>query len=88
MSKKVKTTPRLKIVAIAEDESVGEFLAVIKFRKIDGTTGTIIQPRSSLREAHRVLAVLDDAGAVLPINQSKAIKLEPIPFEFTHSLRA
>ena len=75
MSKKVKTTPRLKIVAIAEDEAVGEFRAVIKFHKIDGTTGTIIQPRSSLREPHKLLTVLDDVGAALPINQSKAIKL-------------
>jgi Domain of unknown function (DUF927) len=75
MSKNVKSTSRLKIVAIAEDEAVGEFLALIKFHKIDGTTGTIIQPRSCLRDAQKLLTVLDDAGAALPVNQKKAIKL-------------
>ena len=52
---KVKTTPRLKIVAIAENESVGEFLAVIKFRKIDGTTGSITQsPSGNIKRDYKV----------------------------------
>ena len=39
---------KVKLVAVAEDEAKGEFLAIIEFRDIDGKYRQLMLPRSDL----------------------------------------
>ena len=65
MNKTPRKSPYIKLVAIAEDEATREFIAVIKFRDIDGQIRRIEQPRSTLRKIEKLKEALDDAGACL-----------------------
>ena len=53
MNKVDRVSSQLKLVAIAEDEATGEFIAVIEFRDIDGKIRRIEQPKSNLRKIER-----------------------------------
>src|SRR4029079_16177312 len=72
MNRKSHKLPRLKLVAIAEDEATGEFIAVIDFRDINDRIRRLEQPRSNLRKIEHLREQLDNAGASLPLNDQKA----------------
>ncbi len=65
MNKVDRVSSELKLVAIAEDEATGEFIAVIEFRDIDGKTRQIEQPKSNLRKIRVLKEALENAGAYL-----------------------
>jgi hypothetical protein len=50
---------QLKLVAIAEDEATREFVAIIKFRDINGQIRRLEQPKSSLRKIDQIREALD-----------------------------
>lgn len=52
----------IRLRAVAHDEATGEFLAVIRFRKIDGLRGELILPRSVLRDKDELEKKLLNAG--------------------------
>ena len=72
MNRTSRKLPRLKLVAIAEDEATREFIAVINFRDINGEIRRLEQPRSTLRKIDHLREALGNAGASLPMNDQKA----------------
>src|ERR1700751_1529573 len=60
-----RKSTHFKLVAVAEDEATSEFIAVIKFRDIDGQFRLIEQPRSCLRKIEQLRDALANAGAKL-----------------------
>ena len=50
MHKTDRKSLQLRLVAIAEDEATREFIAIIKFRDINGQIRRLEQPKSSLRK--------------------------------------
>ena len=71
MNKTPRKSPYIKLVAIAEDEATRGFIAVMKFRDIDGQIRRIEQPRSTLRKIEKLKEALDDAGACLSSDDRK-----------------
>jgi hypothetical protein len=72
---------QLRLVAIAEDEATREFIAIIKFRDINGQIRRLEQPKSSLRKIDQLKEALDNAGAYLSTNDKEntdAIRARPI----------
>ena len=73
-----RVSSQLKLVAIAEDEATGEFIAVIEFRDIDGKIRQIEQPKSNLRKIRVLKEALENAGAYLSPNNgvnNKALRV-------------
>ena len=68
MNRTGRKSPHVKLVAIAEDEATGEFIAVIDFRDVDGQIRRIEQPKSNLRKIEQLKEALDDGGACLFAN--------------------
>jgi putative DNA primase/helicase len=68
VNKTPRKSPYIKLVAIAEDEATRGFIAIIKFRDINGQIRRLEQPKSSLRKIDHLKDALDDAGAYLPTN--------------------
>ena len=68
MHKTVRNSLQIKVVAIAEDEATREFIAIIKFRDINGQIRRLEQPKSSLRKIDQLKEALDNAGAYLSTN--------------------
>ncbi len=66
---------RTRLAAIAEDEASHKYFAVITFRDVAGDKQQLVQPRSSLRTVSRMIQVLDDAGASLPVPNRETKKL-------------
>ena len=71
MKRTGRKSPYVKLVAIAEDEATGEFIAVIEFRDIDGQIRRIEQPKSNLRKIEQLREALDNAGAYLSTNETE-----------------
>jgi Domain of unknown function (DUF927) len=65
----------IRLAAIAKDEASDKYFAVITFRDVEGNKQQLVQPRSSLRTVSRMIQVLDDAGASLPVSDLKTKKL-------------
>ena len=80
MHKTVRKSLQLKLVAIAEDEATREFIAIIKFRDINGQIRRLEQPKSSLRKIDQLKEALDNAGAYLSTNDKEN------PMQFEHYL--
>jgi hypothetical protein len=77
VSKVRRKSPHLELIAIAEDQTTGEFIAIIEFDDIDGEVRRLEQPRSSLRKIEQLKDALDNAGASLSMNDrenEKAIR--------------
>ena len=71
MHKTDRKSLQLKLVAIAEDEATREFIAIIKFRDINGQIRRLEQPKSSLRKMDQLREALDNAGAYLSTNDKE-----------------
>ena len=71
MHKTDRKSLQLRLVAIAEDEATREFVAIIKFRDINGQIRRLEQPKSSLRKIDQLKEALDNAGAYLSTNDKE-----------------
>ena len=71
MNRRGRKSPHVKLVAIAEDEATGEFIAVIDFRDVDGQIRRIEQPKSNLRKIEQLREALDNGGACLFADDKK-----------------
>jgi putative DNA primase/helicase len=61
--------PKLKLVAIAENELTREFFAIVEFRDIYGKTRKISIPRSILRKRKLLRDTLDTAGTYFALSE-------------------
>jgi putative DNA primase/helicase len=62
---------KVKLVAVAEDEAKGEFLAIIEFRDIDGKYRQLTVPRSDLDDLRSLGKTLTNAGCYLSIKEER-----------------
>jgi putative DNA primase/helicase len=62
---------RVKLVAVAEDEAKGEFLAIIEFRDIDGKYRQLIVPRSDLDDLKSLRKTLTNVGCYFPKDEDR-----------------
>src|ERR1700737_3462671 len=63
--------PKLRLVAIAEDEATSKFLAVIKFRDRDGKVRRINLPLAKLDDRKALIKTLTNSGADFAIDQQR-----------------
>jgi len=61
--------PKLRLVAIAEDEATSKFLAVISFRDRDGKVRRISLPLAKLDDRKALIKTLTNSGADFAIDQ-------------------
>ena len=82
-TKQIATCSNSSSSLIAEDEVTREFIAIIKFRDINGQIRRLEQPKSSLRKIDQLKEALDNAGAYLSTNDKgngdaiRALSLTP-----------
>src|ERR1700730_14755225 len=63
--------PKLRLVAIAEDEATSKFLAVISFRDRDGKVRPINLPLAKLDDRKALIKTLTNSGAYFATDQEK-----------------